>query len=162
MSYQVAGRMSWLVSWLDHWRGHAYTNHSAHVAPRRWRAWTNWRATHWLNEHWLNSVPSDRVSSTRAHDENLADEGIADHSIADENAVDEELLSQTLAARQLRESVEHLPSHERQVLLLHVNHGLTYWEIAARLGMDEEVVLRDLAHAYSQLRLELSADEPRR
>jgi len=148
MSYQVAGRMSWLVSWLDHWRGHALTNHADHDAPHYWRprAWMNWLATRGRNhdhvdhdhvDHdWLNSVSSQPA--------------------------DEDLISQSLAARQLRDSVQQLPSHERQVLLLHVSHGLTYWEIAARLGMDEEVVLRDLAHAYSQLRLELSTDEPRR
>jgi DNA-directed RNA polymerase specialized sigma24 family protein len=84
------------------------------------------------------------------------------HVSSDAASSDEELISQTLAARHLKESVEQLPSHERQVLLLHVNNGLTYWEIAARLGMEEEVVLRDLAHAYSQLRFELSAEELRR
>lgn len=119
MSYEIAGRMSWLVSWLDHWRGHAYTNDTT-----RARVW---------------NVSSSECASA-----------------------DDDLISQTLAARHIRESVEQLPSHQRQVLLLHVNNGLTYWEIAARLGMDEEVVLRDLAHAYSQLRLELSANELRR
>jgi DNA-directed RNA polymerase specialized sigma24 family protein len=116
MSYTIAGRMSWLVSWLDHWQA-------------RPRAWT----------HWVQNV-SHNVSAECA-------------------SADDELISQTLATKHLRESVEQLPSHERQVLLLHVNNGLTYWEIAARLGMDEEVVLRDLAHAYSQLRLDCGADE---
>jgi RNA polymerase sigma factor (sigma-70 family) len=128
MSYEIAGRVSWLVSWLDHRRGHAYADHSSRAVATRPRTWT----------HWLNNLSSDRAGDG------------------------EQLISQTLAARHLKESVEQLPSHERQVLLLHVNNGLTYWEIAARLGMDEEVVLRDLAHAYSQLRLELSMDELRR
>jgi RNA polymerase sigma factor (sigma-70 family) len=130
MSYEIAGRMSWLFSWLSHADANDATRNVAQRAqPRAW--------THWLHNV-AHNVSSERVSA------------------------DEELISQTLAARQLRKSVEQLPSHERQVLLLHVNNGLTYWEIAARLGMDEEVVLRDLAHAYSQLRLELSADELRR
>lgn len=131
MSYEIAGRMSWLVSWL----GHAGANDTARsVAKRAWsRAWN----------HALHNV-SNNVSSV----------GVT----AQEASADDELISQTLAAKHLRESVEQLPSHERRVLLLHVNNGLTYWEIAARLGMDEEVVLRDLAHAYSQLRLELSAN----
>jgi RNA polymerase sigma factor (sigma-70 family) len=117
MSYEIAGRMSWLVSWLD-------------GVTQRAQPFTR---THWL-KHVTHNVSSECASA------------------------DDELISQTLAARQLRESVEQLPSHERQVLLLHVNNGLTYWEIAARLGMDEQVVLRDLAHAYSQLRLELSTE----
>jgi RNA polymerase sigma factor (sigma-70 family) len=118
MSYEIAGRMSWLVSWLDG---------------------VTQRAQPLTRAHWLKHV-SHNVSSERL------------------SADDDELISQTLAARQLRESVEQLPAHERQVLLLHVNNGLTYWEIAARLGVDEQVVLRDLAHAYSQLRLELNAE----
>jgi DNA-directed RNA polymerase specialized sigma24 family protein len=134
MSYEIAGRMSWLVSWLDHWRGHAYADDTARNVskPAQPRAWA----------HWLQNV-SHSVSSGPA-------------------SADDELISHSLAAKHLRETVEQLPSHERQVLLLHVNNGLTYWEIAARLGMDEEVVLRDLAHAYSQLRLELSSEELRR
>jgi DNA-directed RNA polymerase specialized sigma24 family protein len=132
MSYEIAGRMSWLVSWL----GHAGVNDTARsVAKRAWsRAWSH--AFHNVS----HNVSSGNVSS-------------------EWTGTDDELISQTLAARHLRESVEQLPSHERQVLLLHVNNGLTYWEIAARLGMDEQVVLRNLAHAYSQLRLELSANE---
>lgn len=135
MSYEIAGRMSWLVSWL----AHTDENDSARgVAKRVWpRAWTQW----------LHNV-AHNVSS--------------DHLPAQCASADDELISHSLAAKHLRESVEQLPSHERQVLLLHVNNGLTYWEIAARLNMDEEVVLRDLAHAYSQLRLELSANELRR
>jgi RNA polymerase sigma factor (sigma-70 family) len=135
MSYEIAGRMSWLVSWL----GHAGANDTARsVAKRAWsRAWAH--AFHNVS----HNVSSGDVSS-------------------EWTSADDELISQTLAARHLRESVEQLPSHERQVLLLHVNNGLTYWEIAARLGMDEEVVLRNLAHAYSQLRLELSDNPPHR
>jgi RNA polymerase sigma factor (sigma-70 family) len=132
MSYEIAGRIGWLVSWL----GHAGANDTERkrAQPRAW--------THWLKNASHEVSPID-VSS-------------------DCGSSDDELISQSLAARQLRKSVEQLPSHERQVLLLHVNNGLTYWEIAARLNMDEEVVLRDLAHAYSQLRLELSADPLRR
>lgn len=130
MSYEIAGRMSWLLSWL----GHADANDANRNGAQRAepRAWT----------HWLRNV-AHNVSSERLR-------------------ADDELISQSLAARQLRKSVEQLPSQQRQVLLLHVNNGLTYWEIAARLGMDEEVVLRELAHAYSQLRLELSSEELQR
>lgn len=135
MSYEIAGRMSWLFSWL----GHAGANDTGgSIAKRVWsRAWSRTWA------HALHNV-SHNVASASAASE-CPD-------------TDDELISQTLAARHLRESVDQLPSNERQVLLLHVNNGLTYWEIAARLGMDEEVVLRDLAHAYSQLRLELSTN----
>jgi DNA-directed RNA polymerase specialized sigma24 family protein len=139
MSYEIAGRMSWLVSWL----GHAGAN-DTECKRAQPRAWTRW----------LNNA-SHNVSSSAVTAQNVSSEWASSECAGSED----ELISQTLAARQLRKSVEQLPSHERQVLLLHVNNGLTYWEIAARLGKDEEVVLHDLAHAYSQLRLELSAEE---
>jgi DNA-directed RNA polymerase specialized sigma24 family protein len=139
MSYEIAGRIGWLVSWL----GHAGANDTERKRAQP-RAWT----------HLLDSASHD-VSSSAVPAKNVSSEwaGAGHAGSADE------LISQTLAARQLRKSVEQLPSHERQVLLLHVNNGLTYWEIAARLGKEEEVVLRDLAHAYSQLRLDCGADE---
>ena len=138
MSYEIAGRMGWLVSWFDHWRGQACANESARNVTQR--------------SHGLQNVSQDVLSTN-----------VSSTSVPSECAsVDDGLISQALVARHLRERVEQLPSHEREVLLLHVNNGLTYWEIAARLGMDEAVVLRDLAHAYSQLRLELSAAELRR
>ena len=119
------------MGWLTSWLGHGYIENKAR--ENILRAVTA-RPLAWA-QHWLNHLSSERPSD------------------------EDQLISQTLAARQLKESVDQLPSNERQVLILHVNHGLTYWEIAARLGMDEEAVLRDLAHAYSQLRLELSVSE---
>ena len=126
MSYEIAGRRSWLLSWF----GHSGANVRARAvsSKSKSRFWRNW----------LNNVSSNATDA------------------------DEALISQALAARHLKESLEQLPAHEQEVLLLHVSSGLTYWEIAERLGMTEEVVLRDLAHAYSQLRLELSMDELRR
>lgn len=62
-------------------------------------------------------------------------------------------------ASHLKTVVEQLPVRERQVLLLHVNNELTYWQIADRLGLAEQAVLGDLSHAYSQLRVQLSMDE---
>lgn len=62
-------------------------------------------------------------------------------------------------ASHLKTAVEQLPVRERQVLLLHVNSELTYWQIADRLGLAEQAVLGDLSNAYSQLRVQLSTDE---
>ena len=73
----------------------------------------------------------------------------------------DELLAESMAAKHLRAAVEQLSSHERHVLLLHVNGGMTYWEIAGQLGMAEQTVLSDLSHAYSQLRVGLSVEELR-
>jgi DNA-directed RNA polymerase specialized sigma24 family protein len=75
---------------------------------------------------------------------------------------DDVLVIESLALQHLKEAVEQLPSRERQVLLLHVNSGLTYWEIAGRLGVAEQAVLGDLSHAYSQLRVQLRLDDLQR
>jgi DNA-directed RNA polymerase specialized sigma24 family protein len=73
-----------------------------------------------------------------------------------------EALTSTLAVRHLKEAVEQLPAQQREMLLLHVNSGLTYWQIARRLGMPEQAVLTGLSRAYSRLCVELSVDELRR
>ena len=52
-----------------------------------------------------------------------------------------------------------LPQRQRIVLLLHVNEGMTYKQIASRLGLTYRAVLRDLTRAYSQLRLQLNAED---
>lgn len=51
---------------------------------------------------------------------------------------------------------DRLPPRQRMILLLHVNDGLTYKDIAARHRLTYRIVLRDLTRAYAQLRFELS------
>jgi len=72
---------------------------------------------------------------------------------------DDAVVIESLTVKHLKEAVEQLPSRERQVLLPHVNSGLTYWEIAGQLGVAEQSVLGDLSHAYSQLRVQLRMDD---
>lgn len=52
-----------------------------------------------------------------------------------------------------------LPKRERVVLLMHVKYGLTYKQIADRLGVANRIVLKDLARAYGKLRMQLKAEE---
>ena len=52
-----------------------------------------------------------------------------------------------------------LTGRQREVLLLHVNEGLTYKQIAERQGLTYRVILRDLTRAYSQLRMQLKQDD---
>jgi RNA polymerase sigma factor (sigma-70 family) len=56
-------------------------------------------------------------------------------------------------------AVDKLPPRQRQVLLLRVNEGLTYKQIAERLELSPRVVLRDLSRAYSQLRTRLDPED---
>ncbi len=59
----------------------------------------------------------------------------------------------------MQAAVEKLPFRQRQVLLLRVNEGLTYKQIADRLKLSSRVVLRDLSRAYSQLRTRLDPED---
>ena len=59
----------------------------------------------------------------------------------------------------MQEAVDQLPRRQREVLLLHVNEGLTYKQIAERQGLTYRVILRDLTRAYSQLRMQLKQDD---
>jgi RNA polymerase sigma factor (sigma-70 family) len=115
MSYEIAGRIGWLVSWFDQWRGR----------PRE-----------------ADAGPDE---STDGFGDSLLDPLDDDH----------DLMIESVAAKHIKAAVEQLPARERQVLLLHVNSGLTYWEIADRLGLAEQAVLGELSHAYSQLRVDL-------
>jgi RNA polymerase sigma factor (sigma-70 family) len=58
----------------------------------------------------------------------------------------------------VRGAVARLAPRQREVLLLHVADGLTYMQIAERLGLTERIVLRDLSRAYGQLRMQLDLD----
>lgn len=55
-------------------------------------------------------------------------------------------------AKQLQAAVDRLPLRQRQVLLMHVNEGLTYEEIAKKLRMTRGIVRRDLVRAYAGVR----------
>jgi DNA-directed RNA polymerase specialized sigma24 family protein len=50
---------------------------------------------------------------------------------------------------------DRLPTRQREELLLHVNEGLTYKQIAQQKGLTYRIVLRDLARAYGALSRDL-------
>lgn len=54
-------------------------------------------------------------------------------------------------------ALDELPLDQREALLLHVG-GLTWPEIANRLGRSQGAVLRDIANAYARVRLRLIPD----
>jgi RNA polymerase sigma-70 factor (ECF subfamily) len=63
------------------------------------------------------------------------------------------------AREHVQAAVQRLPPRQREVLLLHVNEGLTYKQITDRLGLSPRAVLRDLTRAYSQLRSQLNLED---
>ncbi|GFE85047.1 RNA polymerase sigma factor [Steroidobacter agaridevorans] len=58
-------------------------------------------------------------------------------------------------AKQLQAAVDKLPLRQRQVLLMHVNEGLTYEQIAQRVRMSPVIVRRELVRAYARVRCEI-------
>jgi RNA polymerase sigma-70 factor (ECF subfamily) len=96
----------------------------------------------------------DRSSVRQPHARNWLDELQIDPEDQPDNSV-----FQSRINKHLRGAVNNLPQRQREVLLLHVNDGLTYKQIADRLGVTYRIVLRDLTRAYGALRLQLKAED---
>ena len=71
----------------------------------------------------------------------------------------EHLLEQTRANQYLREAINELPVRQREFLLMHVDDGLTYKQIAEQRGLTYRIVLRDLTRAYAALRRHVVAED---
>jgi RNA polymerase sigma-70 factor (ECF subfamily) len=61
------------------------------------------------------------------------------------------------ANQYLRAAVNRLPARQREALLLRVNEGMTYKQIAQARGLTYRIVLRDLTRAYATLRKQLQS-----
>ncbi|HEY0941714.1 MAG TPA: sigma-70 family RNA polymerase sigma factor [Steroidobacter sp.] len=89
----------------------------------------------------------ERARVARPHDQEWLDDLLIESEQEPENSV-----SQKHTDESVKRAVDRLPVRQRQVLLLRINEGLTYKQIAARLGLSPRIVLRDLTRAYGQLR----------
>nr|WP_298723704.1 RNA polymerase sigma factor [uncultured Steroidobacter sp.] len=96
----------------------------------------------------------DRSRVRQPHDRSWLDELQIDPADQPDNTV-----FQNRVSRHLQNAVNRLPKRQREVLLLHVNEGLTYKEIADRLNVTYRIVLRDLTRAYATLRMQLKAED---
>ena len=96
----------------------------------------------------------ERSRLRRPHDDSWLEDLQVEFSQEPENAIAREV-----AREYMQEAVDKLPRRQREVLLLHVNEGLTYKQIAERQGLTYRVILRDLTRAYSQLRMQLKQDD---
>ena len=96
----------------------------------------------------------DRSRVRQRHEQSWLDELQADPSAQPDNSA-----FQSRISKHLHNAVNKLPKRQREVLLLHVNEGLTYKQIADRLGVTYRIVLRDLTRAYGQLRVQLKAED---
>ena len=96
----------------------------------------------------------DRTRSRQPHERSWVDELQVDPSEPADSR-----FFQSRINKHLQGAVSRLPRRQREVLLLHVNDGLTYKQIAERLGVTSQAVLRDLTSAYGALRLQLKAED---
>lgn len=96
----------------------------------------------------------ERARVSKPHDQEWLDDLLIEPDKEPENSVCQARTDETVQA-----AVDQLPYRQKQVLLLRVNEGLTYKEIAERLELSPRVVLRDLSRAYSQLRMRLDPDD---
>jgi RNA polymerase sigma factor (sigma-70 family) len=96
----------------------------------------------------------ERARHRKPHDDSWLEDLQVDFSDEPENAIAREV-----AHQYMQDAVNKLPRRQREVLLLHVNEGLTYKQIAERQGLTYRVILRDLTRAYSQLRMQLKQDD---
>lgn len=96
----------------------------------------------------------ERARVSKPHEQGWLDELLIEPDQEPQNSV-----SQARSDESVQAAVDRLPRRQRDVLLLRVNEGLTYKQIADRLGLTPRVVLRDLTRAYSQLRMQLDPDD---
>ena len=96
----------------------------------------------------------ERARHRKPHDDSWLEDLQIEFNDEPENAIAREV-----AREYMQEAVNKLPRRQREVLLLHVNEGLTYKQIAERQGLTYRVILRDLTRAYSQLRMQLKQDD---
>jgi RNA polymerase sigma-70 factor (ECF subfamily) len=96
----------------------------------------------------------ERARVRQPHDRSWLDQLQIDPSEQPDNTV-----FQSRFGKHLQSAVDRLPQRQRLVLLLHVNEGLTYKQIADRTGVTYRIVLRDLTRAYASLRVQLKAED---
>lgn len=96
----------------------------------------------------------ERARVSKPHEQGWLDELLIEPDQEPQNSV-----SQARTDESVQAAVDRLPRRQRDVLLLRVNEGLTYKQIADRLSLTPRVVLRDLTRAYSQLRMQLDPDD---
>lgn len=96
----------------------------------------------------------ERARVAKPHDQGWLDDLLIEPDQEPENSVCQARTDENVQAQ-----VDKLPFRQRQVLLLRVNEGLTYKQIAERLKLSPRIVLRDLSRAYSQLRMRLDPDD---
>lgn len=96
----------------------------------------------------------ERARNCRPHDDAWLEELRVEPGDEPETAI-----ARVLIHDLVRTAVRGLPRRQRQVLMLHLEGGLTCLQIALQLGLTRRMVKRELAIAYRSLRWELTAED---
>lgn len=96
----------------------------------------------------------ERARVKRPHDNSWLDDLLIDHDHEPENI----LAHEQIDAR-VHEAVDTLPPRQREILILHVEHRMTYKQIAQVRGLTYRIVLRELTRAYSTLRMQFRPED---
>ena len=98
----------------------------------------------------LSCVRYSCLNVMRTHDSR--ERAMRDFPINDEDPGDSEAYESEITA--LQNGITHLtPPVCREIILLHYRYGLTFKEIATRLGVSETTIYKHLRNALNQLRL---------
>lgn len=98
----------------------------------------------------LSCVRNSCLNVMRSHD--YRERAMRDFPINDEASDDSEAFESEIKA--LQNGISRLtPPVCREIILLHYRHGLTFKEIATRLGVSETTIYKHLRNALNQLRL---------
>lgn len=97
----------------------------------------------------------ERCVNNRPHDNSWLEDLQIEDELLPENAYEHADFT-----KRLRVHIDALPIRQREILLLHINDGLTYKQICSRTGLTYRTVLRDLTRAYVKLRVSMNDDLP--
>jgi RNA polymerase sigma-70 factor (ECF subfamily) len=123
---------------------------SAYRALRGFRGESSFRS--WLFRILINLYRDHR---RRARREEARRKALLEASPGPASAAGGSELQAGELAETVREKVELLPDRQREVLVLHVYHGMSYSEIAAALGASYDDVKMNLCLARKRLKREL-------
>jgi RNA polymerase sigma-70 factor (ECF subfamily) len=93
----------------------------------------------------------ERACRRKPHNDEWLEMLIDDDEHQPENEAERAIETKCVCA-----AVDALPTRMGVILLMHINDGKTYKQIAAELHISYRVVLRDLSRAYAQLRVRFS------
>jgi RNA polymerase sigma-70 factor (ECF subfamily) len=97
---------------------------------------------------------SERARIRYPHDDSALEELRCESSQEPEVAVVE-----AQRIQHIQSILAQLPARRREVVMSHLEHGMTYKEIAQQRGLTNRVVRRDIARAYGVLRLHLKIED---